>query len=999
MQAVLTTYLVVSPLPIVVDDDGEALSYAPGQVFRALSSNPSVTFLLENDQVVETFGAPSTGTTVIEGPQGPAGTSAATGWEQADANLVRLINDTNQVSAGLPVPSAGVKFTIDASAGAYPTGLLVVNGVISSPGAGALSERFGVGSLAGGACALALGNGAGASGTSSSAGGCGAAATAAFGTVWGAFGIAGLDSTSLGAGSISSQSGTAVGRVSVSTGLRSFSGGIGATNVGADSALVGANGNIAADQTAGIGANISITGAGGIGAGFGASIGGIDASAWGRAASAPFLNSHAFGPGAATTAPNQAVFGSQASPIEFYYFGRGEAAVTKQDVRLASTRIGTTQVDGPGSNLILEAGPGTGNAAPSKIYLQTAPAVGTGNAQQPLATQMLVGDGVDIGPITVASTAGDLAAGDGLALLHWDVATPQLNLGVEGAITIIRGFDSISAGVDGGGLYLVGGTGLTTGNGPETRVAGGDSGSAGTGGRGLLIGGLGIVAGGPAEVLGGTSVGAPGGSTTLRGGPGAPAGALIASGGITNGVGGQSGAGTFTGGDASATLISMAGDGILKGGDGVSNNNHGAHAYIRGGLAFGGGVHGRVQIDTAGVGRWQVDNAGQLLAVTDNTYDIGASAAGRPRDLFVARNAVIDGNLTINGTTTTIDSQVQTADNYILLNSEYTADAPQTAGLVLNIDPASTSFSISDITTNVVTVVSGDPSAVLSAGDFVLIQNPANASNAGLREVLSTTITSITIDPTPVEAFTGAGLTDDATVQGVIVGVSIAVIRSDTAGAFEQAFGATAPLSYSALGGGGGGGGENLAATLAIGSSTGANNIVVNSGQQIGGGRANFGTATDASADGDLAAGLVGVSRLAYSQATGGLATFFTNGESSGLRYASAVVDFSASGTATGLIPAGALPVGVTTRVLTVISGGGATGYNVGDVSDNDRWGSIAALTAGTVSDPTDYTDNTLSFNNSASAVDVVLSGIGGAPTAGTVRVTLAYLSFTAPTS
>jgi hypothetical protein len=111
------------------------------------------------------------------------------------------------------------------------------------------------------------------------------------------------------------------------------------------------------------------------------------------------------------------------------------------------------------------------------------------------------------------------------------------------------------------------------------------------------------------------------------------------------------------------------------------------------------------------------------------------------------------------------------------------------------------------------------------------------------------------------------------------------------------------------------------------------------------------------------------------------------------------LIDFSVSGTATGLIPIGSLPASITTRVLTTISGGGATGYEVGDTSDADRWGSIAALTAGTTSTPADFTDNTLSFNNSASAEDVILTGIGGAPTAGTVRVLLAYMSFAAPTS
>lgn len=123
------------------------------------------------------------------------------------------------------------------------------------------------------------------------------------------------------------------------------------------------------------------------------------------------------------------------------------------------------------------------------------------------------------------------------------------------------------------------------------------------------------------------------------------------------------------------------------------------------------------------------------------------------------------------------------------------------------------------------------------------------------------------------------------------------------------------------------------------------------------------------------------------------------NGETATTQYNSAVVDFSVSGTATGLIPAGALVLSVTTRVLTTISGGGATDYEVGDGTDTDRWGLGGALTAGTTTDPTDFTDNTIQFNASASAGDVVLTGVGGTPTAGTVRVTLAYMSFGAPTS
>jgi hypothetical protein len=38
--------------------------------------------------------------------------------------------------------------------------------------------------------------------------------------------------------------------------------------------------------------------------------------------------------------------------------------------------------------------------------------------------------------------------------------------------------------------------------------------------------------------------------------------------------------------------------------------------------------------------RWQVAAAGHLLAGTDNTFDIGASGATRPRDLYLGRNMV-----------------------------------------------------------------------------------------------------------------------------------------------------------------------------------------------------------------------------------------------------------------------------------------------------------------------------------------------------------------------
>jgi hypothetical protein len=136
--------------------------------------------------------------------------------------------------------------------------------------------------------------------------------------------------------------------------------------------------------------------------------------------------------------------------------------------------------------------------------------------------------------------------------------------------------------------------------------------------------------------------------------------------------------------------------------------------------------------------------------------------------LNLTGSVTIGGDLTVQGTTITIGSEIQIADRYILMNSEYTAAAAIDAGLVINVDPAATSFSISGIASSVITVTAGDPSAVLAAGDFLLVQNPATAGNAGIYEVLSATINSVTIDTTPVHAWSNTAIADDATTQGPV---------------------------------------------------------------------------------------------------------------------------------------------------------------------------------------------------------------------------------------
>jgi hypothetical protein len=159
-------------------------------------------------------------------------------------------------------------------------------------------------------------------------------------------------------------------------------------------------------------------------------------------------------------------------------------------------------------------------------------------------------------------------------------------------------------------------------------------------------------------------------------------------------------------------------------------------------------------------------------------------------------DATITGDLTVQGTTTSIGgSNTLFADDFVVLNSQYTADTAVDVGLVFNIDPAATSFSISSITSNVISVTAGDPSAALSAGDFILITGQASEpGNDGIFEVLSATASTLTIDTTPAESVSQSSLTDNATTEGTMVGVRLCVLQCSSTGSFEVADGTAAGI-------------------------------------------------------------------------------------------------------------------------------------------------------------------------------------------------------------
>lgn len=102
-----------------------------------------------------------------------------------------------------------------------------------------------------------------------------------------------------------------------------------------------------------------------------------------------------------------------------------------------------------------------------------------------------------------------------------------------------------------------------------------------------------------------------------------------------------------------------------------------------------------------------------------------------------------------------------------------------------------------------------------------------------------------------------------------------------------------------------------------------------------------------------------------------------------------------ASVASSGLIPAGSIVLGITCRVTTLITG--ATTFDIGDGTDVDRWGAGIAVTSNTTTTAANATITSVPIY--ATATDVVLTANGSDFTAGAVRVTVHYISLTAPTS
>ena len=126
------------------------------------------------------------------------------------------------------------------------------------------------------------------------------------------------------------------------------------------------------------------------------------------------------------------------------------------------------------------------------------------------------------------------------------------------------------------------------------------------------------------------------------------------------------------------------------------------------------GAHGtRVTLASTPIGsavltdRWIVQAPGHLVAAVDNAVDIGASGANRPRDIHIARNVFIAGNLSILGSFNRVVLAVDGANlltigepdiaNMTLGLNSGTFTIPAGVGLILaDIDAAAITAGVND---------------------------------------------------------------------------------------------------------------------------------------------------------------------------------------------------------------------------------------------------------------------------------------------------------------
>jgi hypothetical protein len=189
------------------------------------------------------------------------------------------------------------------------------------------------------------------------------------------------------------------------------------------------------------------------------------------------------------------------------------------------------------------------------------------------------------------------------------------------------------------------------------------------------------------------------------------------------------------------------------------------------------------------------NNAGstKYLNVTDNLVETAI-------DMTVNGSVVITNNLTVQGTTTSIDTDnVNVKDTHMYINDGYTTVAGRAGGLVVNYLPTATADTVAGAGFTAGVAATSNPTvattgaATFSAGDFVQISGANDVTNDGLFEVLTHAANLLTIAGVGTTGttfnFVQNQFTTDATVAGTITQVNVSIAQAGTDGLWEQAQG------------------------------------------------------------------------------------------------------------------------------------------------------------------------------------------------------------------
>lgn len=168
------------------------------------------------------------------------------------------------------------------------------------------------------------------------------------------------------------------------------------------------------------------------------------------------------------------------------------------------------------------------------------------------------------------------------------------------------------------------------------------------------------------------------------------------------------------------------------------------------------------------------------LLFTDATYDIGASGATRPRDLFLSRNAVIGGTLGVTGLATFASTLLINGRGAAkTLNVPVGNNAIATTGTpsFSEADTNSPAWALDDGATEGITVTFQVPADYVSGGVIHLIYRMATATSG----VVAWFVQAVSLEEGQAYDNSGAAnVTVDDTVQGTAVNLGFVAFTPAT---------------------------------------------------------------------------------------------------------------------------------------------------------------------------------------------------------------------------